>query len=189
MNTVILRVVVALGLMVLPLAAAAEAVTVPASPALPAMNFRSSIASDEIFDLLRSNVAFSKLDEELVGSPMLVRVTHSLQPTGTGKAAGLLSAIWSGGTLGLLPMVTNNNLVVTYEVRVQGEPIVSQSFEKSFTRAVNIWASSDELYHGLGKDGYDWLLGTAKDFAASAATDPKLLELKQEYERYFGPVP
>lgn len=199
MRTGTIHIVAALGFVSLPLAASPETVAVPppvavhvpvdASPALPAMNYRSSIASDEIFELLRANPAFSKLDEELVGSAMLVRITHSLQPTGTGKAAGLLSAIWSGGTLGLLPMVTNNNLVVTYEVRVQGEPIVSQSFEKSFTRAVNIWASSDELYHGLGKDGYDWLLGTARDFAASAATDPKLLELKREYERYFGPVP
>lgn len=166
--------IAALGLLALPLSASpetvivpvAEPVAVPASPALPAMNYRSSIASDEIFELLRANAAFSKLDGALVGSPMLVRVTHSLQP---GAA--------------------DDTLVVTYEVRVQGEPIVSQSFEKSFTRAVNIWASSDELYHGLGKDGYDWLLGTAKDFAASAANDPKLLELKQEYERYFGAVP
>ena len=152
---------------------------------LPAMNFLSSVASDELFDAIKANATFAKLDKELLGSPITLRISHSLQPTATGKATGLLSAIWAGGTLGLLPAVTNNSFVVTYEVRVHGRELTSYSYQRTFTRAVNIWAK-DDATHGLGQDGLDWVKGTALEFASSAAHDPKLAELKREYELYFA---
>ena len=157
----------------------------PAS-ALPAMNFYSSIANQELYDLVKKADQFARLDRALWGSPLYLRVTHSLQPTAGGKATGLLSAIWSGGTLGLLPVVTNNSLVVTYEVRVHGRELATYSYQRNFTRAVNIWAKDET--HGLGKDGLEWLKGTATEFTAAAAQDAKLAGLKQEYERYFGAV-
>jgi hypothetical protein len=166
--------------------AAAGAVVAPAPDgALPAMNFYSSIADDELFDIVKTNAAFVKLDKELVGSPITLRIRHSLQPTATGKATGLLSAIWAGGTLGLLPAITNNSFVVTYEIRVQGKDIATWSYQRTFTRAVNVWAK-DETY-GLGKEGFEWMKTTAAEFAAEAARDARLADLKREYERYFGP--
>jgi hypothetical protein len=77
--------------------------------------------------------------------------------------------------------------MVTYEVRVHGRELVSYSYQRTFTRAVNIWAK-DETY-GLGKEGLEWLKSTASEFTAAAATDAKLATLKQEYERYFGVAP
>jgi len=155
-----------------------------ASNALPAMNFYGSIASDELFELIKKNDQFARLDKELYGSPLQLRVTHSLQPTAGGKATGLVSAIFSGGTLGLLPMVTNNSLVVTYEVRVHGRELVSYSYQRSFTRAVNMWAK--DATHGLGVDGLAWLKSTSGEFTAAAANDAKLVSLKKEYEHFFS---
>ena len=159
---------------------------VPAS-ALPAMSFYGSIAGNELFDLIKKSDQFTRIDKELYGSPLHLRVMHSLQPTAGGKATGLLSAIFTGGTLGLIPAVTNNSLMVTYEVRVHGRELVSYSYQRTFTRAVNIWAK-DETY-GLGKEGLEWLKSTATEFTAEAAKDAKLVALKQEYERYFGATP
>ena len=155
----------------------------PAS-ALPAMSFYGSIADDELFDLVKKSDQFARLDKELIGSPLQLRVMHTLQPTASGKATGLLSAIFTGGTLGLIPAVTNNSLMVTYEVRVHGRELVSYSFQRTFTRAVNVWAKDET--HGLGKEGLEWLKSTATEFTTAAATDPKLASLKKEYERYFG---
>ena len=155
----------------------------PAS-ALPAMSFYGSIADDELFDLVKKSDQFARLDKELIGSPLQLRVMHALQPTASGKATGLLSAIFTGGTLGLIPAVTNNSLMVTYEVRVHGRELVSYSFQRTFTRAVNVWAKDET--HGLGKEGLEWLKSTATEFTTAAATDPKLASLKKEYERYFG---
>ncbi len=168
---------------------AAEPATDPARPAvpssaLPAMSFYGSIAGNELFALIKKSDQFARVDKELFGSPLHLRVMHSLQPTAGGKATGLLSAILTGGTLGLLPAVTNNSLMVTYEVRVHGRELVSYSYQRKFTRAVNIWAK-DETY-GLGKDGLEWLKSTAAEFTKAAADDAKLAALKKEYERYFG---
>jgi hypothetical protein len=158
-----------------------------AASTLPAMSFYGSIAGNELFALIKKSDQFSRIDQELFGSPLQLRIMHTLQPTASGKATGLLSAIWTGGTLGLLPAVTNNSLMVTYEVRVHGRELVSYSYQRSFTRAVNIWAK-DETY-GLGKEGLEWLKSTATEFTAAAANDTKLAALKKEYERYFGAPP
>jgi hypothetical protein len=152
---------------------------------LPAMNFYASVAGDELFATVKENAAFANLDKELLGSPIMLRVTHSLQPTGAGKTTGLLSAIFAGSTLGLLPVVTNNSLVVTYEVLVHGQDVTTYSYQRSFTRAINIWAK-DDATHGLGKDGLEWIKGTATEFAAAAAHDEKLAALQKEYVLYFG---
>lgn len=165
-----------------PAPTAAAVAPVPAS-ALPAMSFYGSIADDEIFDLIKKTDQFARIDKELFGSPLHLRVMHSLQPTTSGKATGLLSAIFTGGTLGLIPAVTNNSLMVTYEVRVHGRELVSYSYTRTFTRAVNIWAKDET--HGLGKEGLEWLKSTAGEFTTAAASDAKLASLKKEYERYF----
>jgi hypothetical protein len=164
--------------------------TLPAAAptgALPAMSFHGSIADTELFELIRKSDQFARIDKQLFGSPLQLRVMHALQPTASGKATGLLSAIFTGGTLGLIPAVTNNSLMVTYEVRVHGRELVSYSYQRTFTRAVNIWAKDET--HGLGKEGLEWLRSTASEFTAAAASDAKLIALKQEYERYFGVPP
>lgn len=162
-------------------------VVVPApANALPPMNFYASVAAEELLQQVRADPAFALVDKQLVGSPIQLRVTHSLRPTAGGQAAGLLSAIWAGSTLGLLPVVTNNNLVLSYEVRVNGKEVARYEFNRSFTRAVNIWAERNDPTHGLGQDGLDWARSTAADFAAKAAQDPALVALAQEYASYFG---
>ena len=154
--------------------------------ALPPMNFYASVASTELFQRIKESQAFARVEKELVGSPIQLRVTHSLQPTAGGQAAGLLSAIWAGGTLGLLPVVTNNNFVLSYEIRVNGQEIARYDFSRSFTRAVNIWTEKNDPTYGLGQDGLEWAMPTAAEFAAKAAQDPAVTELAREYAFYFG---
>lgn len=157
-----------------------------ASDALPPMNFYASVAANELFQRIKEAPAFARVEKELVGSPIQLRVTHSLQPTAGGQAAGLLSAIWAGGTLGLLPVVTNNNFVLSYEIRVNGQEVARYDFSRSFTRAVNIWTEKNDPTYGLGADGLEWAKTTAVEFAAKAAQDPAVIALAQEYAFYFG---
>lgn len=157
-----------------------------ADSVLPPMNFVSSVAHEELFTALKSNPTFAQLDKESVGSPIVLLVTHSLRPTATGKATGLLSAISTGVTLGLLPVVTNNSLVVSYSVRVNGKDVTTHSYERTFTRAINIWTAKNDTTHGLGQEGLEWVKSTAADFAKDASQDARLAELKHEYDFYFG---
>ena len=154
--------------------------------ALPPMHYLSSVARDELFTALKATATFGQLDKEAVGSPIVLLVSHSLRPTAAGKATGLLSAITTGVTLGLLPVVTNNSLVVTYSIRVNGKDVTTYSYERTFTRAINIWANKNDTTHGLGKEGLEWVESTAADFAKDASQDAKLAELKHEYDFYFG---
>ena len=183
-------------------AAPAAPATPPASPApvmmetvapvtadpnaFPPMSFYASVAENELLGIVKAQPAFAQLDKELLGSPIQVRVTHTLQPTAGGQAAGLLSAIWAGSTLGLLPVVTNNNLVLVYEVRVNGKEIARYDFQRSFTRAIGIWGAQNDPTYGLGAEGLEWAKSTASEFAAKAAQDPALLALAKEWKFYFG---
>lgn len=81
-------------------------------------------------------------------------------------------------------MVVNNDLVISYEIVVNGTVVTSYSYRKNFTKAVNIWAT--DTTYGLGKDGLVWAKETATQFAAEVARDPKLAALVEEYEFYFG---
>jgi hypothetical protein len=155
--------------------------------ALPPVQYDGTVAGDEIYTLLKSDPIFANLSKELVGCPIVLRVTHSFVITGGGKATALGSAIWSGGTLGLLPVVTNNDLVITYEVLVNGTLLKTFAYQRNFTRAVNIWAN--DTTYGLGKDGLAWTKETAAQFLVEVAKDPKIEGLVAEYAFYFSPAP
>jgi hypothetical protein len=155
----------------------------PTAP-LPPIEYVGAVAGDELYTQLKSDPLFAHLDKNLVGSAITLRVTHSFQPTSGGMATGLASAIWAGGTLGLLPVVVNSDLVITYEIIVNGTVLTTYSYQKNFTKAVNIY-STDTTY-GLGKDGLAWAKDTATQFTASAAKDEKLAALQTEYKFYFG---
>ena len=158
----------------------------PGSSALPPMDFSASVAADPLFAKIQAVPAFARAEKDLPGSPIRLRVTHTLQPTAGGQAAGLLSAIVAGGTLGLLPVVTNNKLVLSYEVSVNGKPLLRRDFERAFTRAENIWTGQNDPTYGLGEDGLAWAIETATKFATEAAGHPALAELAREYDFYFA---
>jgi hypothetical protein len=164
------------------------ATSAPHPAVLPAMSFVSSLAADRILPILKRNAALSGLDEELAGSPLTLLVTHTLRPTSGGQAAGFLSGVLAGSTLGLIPIVSSEMLVVRYEVMLNGKPIAGYSFERTATRAMNMWsAARDDGYEGLGKAGMEWVESTAIEAAAKLAADPAIDAVRKEIEYYFPP--
>ncbi len=156
------------------------------STALPAMRFVSSIAEDELLSILKAEPAMAGLDPKLAGSPLVLVITHALRPTPGGQAAGFLSAVLSGSTLGLIPIVSNEHLVLKYEVLLNGKSITSHSFERTATRAQNLWSAGNDGYNGLGKAGMEWARATATEAAAKLATDPNMLNIQEEINFYFA---
>jgi|GEM_PF-1860500 len=169
--------------------AIAPAAQAPATvTVLPPMKFLASVAEDDILGALKADPAFANLDKELVGSPLSLVVTHTVRPTAAGTAAGLLSAVLSGGTLGILPMVTNDRLVVRYEVMLNGKTVTVYHFERTATRAQSIWTAGSDGTGGLGKGGLEWVKSTAAEVAAKIRQDPALLAVRDEIQFYF-PTP
>ena len=155
-----------------PAATPAAASSVASGPRqLPPSRFYGTVAGDELFNLIKADTRYSKLDKDLVGSPILLRVTNSFEMSSGGRATGMASAILAGGSLGLLPLVTNGDQVITYEVVVNSTPLMIYTYRKNFTRSTNIWAK--DTTYGLGKDGLAWAKGTVAQFLTDTASDQK----------------
>jgi hypothetical protein len=163
-------------------AAARSATAGSGSTEMPPIGFVSTIAADELYDVLKGSPAFSSMDKEKPGNPIIVRVSHTYGHMSV--ASGIASAIFAGGTLGLLPAVSNRDLVVTYEVLVNGSVLLSYSYAKNVTRVFNI--HSTDRTHGLGDDGLAWVKSTAVQFAGAAVRDAKYAELQSEYHYYYA---
>lgn len=161
--------------------------TPDATTPLPPLQYAGTVAGDELYLAMKANPRFARLDKEQIGSPIGLRVTYSFALTAGGKAGGLASAILAGGTLGLLPMVTNGDLVITYEMMANGTVLTSYADQKNFTRSQNIYAT--DTTYGLGKEGLAWTKTTVDQFLAGAAKDAKLVGLVAEYQFYFGNPP
>lgn len=157
----------------------------PAVLPLPAMHFLSTVAEDDLLAALQRNPALSGLDKDLVGSPLSLLVTHTSRPATGSEATGFISAVLSGSTLGLIPVVTRETLVVNYDVLLSGRKITGCSFEYTSSRAINIWAAGEDGYQGLGKAGMDWVKSTAAEAAAKLAADPAIRQVQDEISYYF----
>ena len=160
----------------------------PAARAYPPMLFASSVAVDEIYELLKARPGFEHLDKETSGTPLYLLVTHSVRPTSGGAAAGMVTGLLAATTLGLIPTVTNEEFVVRYEVWLQGRPISSYSFTRTKTRASNMWSGASAEHHGLGREGLEWIKSTVDEFAAKLAADPELARVQADIDYYF-PAP
>lgn len=150
--------------------------------ALPPMHFYSSVAQDELYQTLKADPVFCSLDKELVGSPLMLVVTNSVRPTAGGQAAGFLTAVLSGSTLGLFPIVSSERMVLRYDFMLNGRLISSYSFERKATRATSLW-SADAV--GLDKASLEWVKTTAAEVAAKAGHDPALKSVQDEIGIYF----
>lgn len=173
-------------LMLLLLAPRLQAEVAADNPAMPSMMFASTIAGDEIYAVLKADPKFATLDKEKPGSPVMIRITHIYGHTSAGTASGLASAIFAGATLGLLPAVSNKDLIVTYEVLIHGSSAISYTYSKNITRVFNI--HSTDKTHGLGADGLAWVSDTAKLFSADLSRDSRYSDLQAEYRFYFAPA-
>jgi hypothetical protein len=157
------------------------------TPAALSMSLASSIAYEELYDALKKIPRFASMDKDKPGSPITIRVTHSYGHTSAGTASAIASAILAGGTLGLLPVFSNRDLVITYEVFVNETLVSSFSYSKNLTRVFNI--HSTDKTHGLGADGLAWVTGTAAQFAADLERDPGYARIQVEYVYYYSAAP
>ncbi|QYK05025.1 hypothetical protein [Shewanella zhangzhouensis] len=150
---------------------------------LPPVLFVSTFDSTELFDKLKSSQQLGNIDKENLGTPLRLVVSYKLQPTAGGTAAGLTSAILAGSSLGILPVVTNNDLVLTYDFRVHGKSVSRIEYRENFTQAQNMY--SNQL-GGLDKDAMAWVLSTTDKFVADLVQNQEVKTLVEEYNFYFG---
>lgn len=151
---------------------------------LPPMLFISTIDDSSFYDKLKTAPLLENIDKDNIGNALRLLVTYKLEPTVGGGAAGFTSALLAGSSLGILPVVTNNDLVITYEIRVHNEKLASVSYRENFTKAQNMY-STEGLY-SLDKESLAWVLTTTDKFIEDIAHNTQLIELVDEYNYYFA---
>lgn len=134
-----------------------------------------------IEEQLKQLPQLKNLGEEIYGTPVKLLVTYHDQGTTGGDVASFTSLMLAAGSLGILPIVENNDFVVSYELRVHSKPIASFSYSINTTEAKNMYT----MDHKPSKEVLDFAKTTPALFAKDLATVPAFKELQQEYSFYF----
>ena len=157
----------------------------PANVLLPSISFHGDAAGDELFDALQSNHLLAHLSREAPGSPIQLRVYHSVHPANV-DAKNFFSGLLSVGTLGLSPVVMTGEHTMHYEVYVNGQRISRHEYSAKLSRNQYAYGKTVDATHGLGADGQVWAKSTVDLFLNDLAHDSSVRILNDEYQLYFG---
>ncbi len=143
----------------------------------------SNIPNEEFLAKLKEKPIFSNLKEKLYGSPIYFRTTIQNRHTSGGSAGSFFSVVLAGSTLGLLPIVTNKDFILRYEVFVNGEKLFDQQFTYNQTDVKSLY--SDPEGNKLNPEILEWAKTTIDKVTQSFEKDPKIKQLIEEYNYYF----
>lgn len=152
-------------------------------PQYPPVLFVTNIESPSFEEKLNGFNAFSNLDKEAVGLPIGIRILKGHRTKADG--AQVSSVILSASTLGLIPIVSNTEFKVRYDVFVQGQTLATYTYQVDSTEIENLWS---------GPKGFDRENKPSEDLFMEATLSKFLNELKSseeaqkvfsEYWQYF----
>lgn len=167
---------------------ASDANPVPEGPAdlvLPTVLFHADAAGSELFDALHSSRLLANLSKEAPGSPIQLRIFHSVHPAHV-DAKNFFSGLLSVGTLGLSPVVMSGEHTLHYELYVNGQRVSRHEYSANLSRKQYLNDRTADATHGLGTDGQVWAKSTVELFLKDLARDDAVRSLTEEYQRYFG---
>lgn len=106
----------------------------------PPVFFVTNVENGAFTEKLRTYAAFENLDEKAVGLPIGVRILkgHRTKQDGTQFSSLMLSA----STLGIIPVVSNTEFKVRYDVFVQGKSIAEFEYAMDSTDVDNMWTAA-----------------------------------------------
>lgn len=147
----------------------------------PPILFVTNIENDTFENKLKSYDAFADVSTEAVGLPIGIRVLkgHRTKQDGSQISTVLLSA----STLGLIPIVSNTEFKVHYEVWVQGKLINTFKYQLDSTDVNNIWVAN---YGRETKPSEEqFIIDTLPQFFTELKKDEEAQAVFDEYWLYF----
>ena len=152
---------------------------------LPTISFRADPSGNDLFDALQSAHLFAHLSKEAPGSPIQLRIYHSVHPASL-DAKNFFSGLLSVGTLGLSPVIMSGEHTMHYELYVNGQRISRHEYSAKLSRNQYLHGKTVDATHGLGPDGVLWAKSTVDLFLNDLARDNSVRALNDEYQVYFG---
>lgn len=155
------------------------------SATLPTLYFHADDVGGDLFDQLHANRLLANLSKEALGSPIQLRIFHSVHPASV-DAKNFFSGLLSIGTLGLSPVVMTGEHTLHYEIYVNGQRVARYDYSANLSRAQHLRSTGADATHGLGSDGQVWAKSTVDLFLKDLARDESVRSLAREYQQYFG---
>jgi hypothetical protein len=152
---------------------------------LPTVSFRADASGNDLFDALQSAHLFAHLSKDAPGSPIQLRIYHSVHPANV-DAKNFFSGLLSVGTLGLSPVIMSGEHTMHYELYVNGHRISRYEYSAKLSRNEYLHGKTADATHGLGPDGVIWAKSTVDLFLSDLARDNSVRALNDEYQLYFG---
>ena len=136
-----------------------------------------------------SQITFlSDLDENYDDSPIALIVSLVNRDRSLEGAVGFTSLMITSGTLGLVPVVTNNDLIVRYELILHGSVISRHEFAENFRGADMIWDNGPNE-PALTEAMMAWISSTVPLLKEAYDNDEGLAQLTRDYNYYFLSTP
>ncbi|MFW8590426.1 hypothetical protein ACOI22_06480 [Glaciecola sp. 2405UD65-10] len=148
----------------------------------PPVFFVTNIENNSIKEQFSAYKAFEVLDEKAVGLPIGVRILkgHRTKQDGTQFTSLMLSA----STLGLIPIVSNTEFKVRYDVFVQGQSIADFEYMMDSTDVNNIWTSAYKNRETKPSEEV-FLKDTLSQFLKDIKDHKDVQEVFAEYREFF----
>ena len=149
----------------------------------PPVFFVTNVEDKAIKGQIEKYNAFAALDDKAVGLPIGVRVLkgHRTKQDGTQFSSLMLSA----STLGIIPVVSNTEFKVRYDVFVQGKSIESFEYVMDSTDVNNFWTSAYKDFETSPTEE-QFLRDTVPQFLKELKTSKVAQENFVEYWEYFS---
>ena len=167
----------------------AETESTPAQPyqhegrQYPPILFATNAQVEDFKSIFESFGAFAEVDNESVGIPIGVRVLRGKRTKQDG--ASFSSAMLSASTLGLIPMVSNKEFKVLYDVFVQGRSIAQFTYQLDSTDVDHMWVGGIE--HNKTSEGEAvFLRHSVSMFLNDIKEHEEVQAVFAEYWEYFG---
>ncbi|TKB56134.1 hypothetical protein [Ferrimonas aestuarii] len=151
----------------------------------PPVLFVTNIEDQELKSTFESFQAFEKLDKDSIGLPIGIRVLKAVRTKRDG--ANLSSGLLAATTLGIIPVVSNTEFKVVYQVFLQGKEISNYEYIIESTEVGSMWSN------GGVADGRDskpseqlFIEKTVPHFLNDLIEDDEAQATFAEYREYFG---
>jgi hypothetical protein len=161
-----------------------EAVTYQhAGEKYPPVLLVTNIDKPSMVQIFESHKAFSRVDKEAVGLPIGVRVLklHRTKNDGTQFSSLMLAA----STLGIVPVISNKEFKVRYDVFVQGDIVSTFTYQVESTDVSNFW-SGPRNDHETKPEEQLFIEESVSRFLVELKESVDTQEVFQEYRDYYG---
>ena len=152
---------------------------------LPEMEYITSLIEDEKhFEKLQNSTVFGNIKKEMPGAPLRLYAIIHAQSTEGGSASEFSSGLLAATTLGIIPVVKNQDIVMTYRIRINNNTLAEYSYTKNVTDVVSMYNMNKA--QNFDKETQAWIDGTIDLLLEDIKKDRNIIEFIEEFDYYFG---